>query len=127
CGRCDHFCPANRTGKELSPKHIIIGTREMLYAHTPDLLLKLAAARGRESGEAAQEKAAVAVVERLSDEELGEQRLVGDVHTDAALWACTTCGACDEHCPLFIEHVTPIVEMRRHLVLEEEGRFPKEL
>ncbi|MEZ5338756.1 MAG: (Fe-S)-binding protein [bacterium] len=125
CGRCDHFCPANRTGKTLSPKQIIIGTREMLYAHTPDLLLKLAAAR-RMEGSAA-EGGGVAVVERLSDEELGGKSLVGDVHTDQALWACTTCGACDEHCPLFIEHVTPIVEMRRHLVLEEEGRFPKEL
>jgi Fe-S oxidoreductase len=46
---------------------------------------------------------------------------------DAALWACTTCGACDYHCPVFIEHVNPILEMRRHLVLEQEGRFPKEL
>ena len=123
CGRCDHFCPANRTGKSLSPKQIIIGTREMLYAHTPDLLLKLAAARKQENGA----EGGVAVMERLNDVELGGVRLVGDVHTDEALWACTTCGACDEHCPLFIEHVTPIVEMRRHLVLEEEGRFPKEL
>ncbi len=123
CGRCDHFCPANRTGKSLSPKHIIVGTREMLYAHTPDLLLKLAEARGQENSA----ESGVAVAARLSDEELGGVRLVGDIHTDAALWACTTCGACDEHCPLFIEHVTPIVEMRRHLVLEEEGRFPKEL
>jgi Fe-S oxidoreductase len=123
CGRCDHFCPANRTGKSLSPKHIIVGTREMLYAHTPDLLLKMAAARKQES----QAEGGVAVMERLTTEELKEVRLVGDVHTDAALWACTTCGACDEHCPLFIEHVTPIVQMRRHLVLEEEGRFPKEL
>jgi Fe-S oxidoreductase len=51
--------------------------------------------------------------------------LVGDVITDDVLWACTSCLACDQECPLFIEHVTPIVEMRQHLVME--GRVDDEL
>jgi Fe-S oxidoreductase len=63
----------------------------------------------------------------LFDESDNLPEFVGQVHLDEALWACTTCGACDEHCPLFIEHVHPIVEMRRHLVLEQEGRYPSEL
>jgi Fe-S oxidoreductase len=54
-----------------------------------------------------------------------EKYLVGDVITEEVLWACTTCYACDQECPLFIEHVTPIVDMRRYLVIE--GRIDGEL
>ncbi len=103
----------------LSPQHIIIGTREQIYDDLPRILLQVApdqAGDGRRAAELRRRSGAAAV-----------PPLVGEVHLDAALWACTTCGACDTHCPLFIEHVNPIVEMRRHLVLEQEGRFPKEL
>lgn len=118
CGRCDYFCPANQTGKELSPQHIITNTRERVYARLPLILKDLAAKRAAESAES------------NNEEESGveaDPTFVGEVHTDQALWACTTCGACDAHCPVFIDHVEPIIEMRRHLVLEQEGRFPKEL
>lgn len=114
CGRCDHFCPANQTGKDLSPRQIVIGTRDRLYASQPAILKALSVGSDGSEGDTA----------AVED---GPPAFVGEVHTDRALWACTTCGACDTHCPLFIEHVEPIVEMRRHLVLEEEGRFPKEL
>jgi Fe-S oxidoreductase len=110
CGRCDSFCPANQTGKELSPKHIIIHTRDQIYAHQ-STLLKLVNAAGA---------ALAAPLE-------GAPEFAGEVHKDNVLWACTTCGACDTHCPLFIEHAEPIIAMRRHLVMEEEGRFPQEL
>jgi hypothetical protein len=104
CGRCDHFCPANQTGKELSPRHVIVGTRDRAYSCQPAILKALAATRDGNGDSGA------------SPEE-GLPGFVGEVHTDQALWACTTCGACDTHCPLFIEHVEPIIEMRRHLVL----------
>jgi len=149
CGRCDYFCPANATGKVLSPQHIITGTREKIYAHTPGLLKKLALARSAEAVKAIEGdgvgnfttvEAAASRPEDgdklsppqnktkyMSEAQLIGAELVGEIHVDAALWACTTCGACDYHCPVFIEHVNPILEMRRHLVLEQEGRFPKEL
>ena len=111
CGRCDHFCPANSTGKQLSPRSVITGTRDRIYECQPNLLKALALGANRGDFDVEEEMPA----------------FVGEVHTDEVLWACTTCGACDVHCPLMIEHVEPIVQMRRHLVLEEEGRFPKEL
>jgi len=119
CGRCDHFCPAHQTGKTLSPQHIITGSREHIYANLPRVLLQLAQARRAMANGETPEPMRVAADDAPP--------VVGEVHTDAALWACTTCGACDTHCPVFIEHVEPILEMRRHLVLELEGRFPKEL
>jgi Fe-S oxidoreductase len=121
CGLCDHFCPANQTGKELSPRAIITGSRDMLYAHQPHLIRELAKARANSSSGDGP------VADANGDPFEGAAEFVGEVHTDQALWACTTCGACDTHCPLFIDHVHPIVEMRRHLVLEQEGRFPQEL
>jgi Fe-S oxidoreductase len=120
CGRCDYFCPATQTGKELSPKHIITNTRDEVYRHQPALIAQMAAIRRGDM------VGADSIAESMSGEN-GFAQLVGETHTDNVLWACTTCGACDTHCPLFIEHVRPIVEMRRHLVLEEEGRFPSEL
>ncbi|MBN2082472.1 (Fe-S)-binding protein [bacterium] len=111
CGRCDYYCPANSTGKALSPRHILIGTRDRIYGSQPQILKALAAKADDPAREFESELPA----------------LVGEIHTDQQLWACTTCGACDTHCPVLLEHVEPIVNMRRHLVLEEEGRFPKEL
>jgi Fe-S oxidoreductase len=110
CGRCDFYCPANSTGKELSPRHIITGTRDQLkQTSLASLAATLAATDEGESTTA------------------GRAQFVGEVHKDIELWACTTCHACDTHCPLLIEHVEPIVTMRQHLVLEEEGRYPSEL
>jgi Fe-S oxidoreductase len=89
------------SGKELDPKWLILHLRERLFEEAPALL--------GQAGAAAPEKA-----------------LVGDVIHDNVLWACTTCRWCVDACPVFIEHVPKIVDMRRWLVLTE-SRFPAEL
>jgi Fe-S oxidoreductase len=107
CGRCNSVCPALHTGKPLYPKEIILGVREQLFAEGG---LMLVGEYGPQTPEAQ---------ERLP--------LVGGRIADEALWSCTMCGGCVEICPVNIDHVTKIADMRRHLVMEEEGRFPKEV
>jgi Fe-S oxidoreductase len=104
CGRCQEVCPAYASGQPLSPKMLMMDLR--------DHLKERGAARAiPPSASAAQTNPA--------------KSLVGDVITDQVLWACTTCYACDQECPLVIEHITPIVDMRRYLVIE--GRIDTEL
>src|SRR5258707_1107890 len=100
CGRCTSGCPASASGKELDPKWLILN----LQAH----LLESGRAHGK-SGNGVEETA-----------------MVGGVIHDNVLWACTTCLWCVEACPVFIEHVPKIVDMRRWLVLTA-SRFPAEL
>ena len=104
CGRCTSVCPANLTGKALSPRKIIMNIRERTSELAPVIL----------SG----------TPEHHQD--LIGHRLLGSFITDEELWACTTCRACMEECPVMIEHVSAIVDMRRYLVLTE-SRFPPEL
>ena len=104
CGRCTAACPANATGKVLSPRKIIMNIRERAAELTPVVLRR----------------------DAEKDEELVGHRLLDNFVTDAELWACTTCRACMEECPVTIEHVPAIVDMRRFLVLTE-SRFPPEL
>ncbi len=85
CGRCTDSCPANLTGKTLSPMHIAAGVRE----HVSEVG---ASGDGRE--------------------------LVGGIVGEEALWDCVTCGACERECPVGVEHLDTIVDMRRHLVME---------
>lgn len=99
CGRCVAVCPANITGKPLSPRKIFEDLRRRIY-----------------------EKGAA----QTSQEQGIKNKLVDDYITEDELWACTTCMACMEECPVMIEHVDSIIEMRRYLVLNE-SRFPKEL
>jgi Fe-S oxidoreductase len=114
CGRCNTVCPATNTGKPLLPKEIILGVKESLLDRRheivgePNLFQKLPLADVRSNGH----------------EEI--QPLVGGVISKEALWACTTCGACMEICPVSIEHVPKIVDMRRSLVMEESD-FPPEV
>jgi Fe-S oxidoreductase/nitrate reductase gamma subunit len=105
CGRCTSRCPANMSGKQLDPKMLILNLQEHLLEGGPKLVAGSAAA-----GEAA----------------ASEHPLVGGVITDNVLWACTMCRWCVDACPVFIEHVPKIVDMRRWLVLTE-SRFPAEL
>jgi Fe-S oxidoreductase len=109
CGRCTSGCPANLTGKELDPKMLILDLQHHLLARGPSLLRL--AARGDGAGEGG---------------EAAAPAMVGEVVHDNVLWACTTCRWCVEACPVFIEHVPKIVDMRRWLVLTE-SRFPAEL
>jgi Fe-S oxidoreductase len=99
CGRCQDVCPAWATGKALSPKLLIMGLRDQLFAEGP-----AAAARGAEA--------------ELSP-------LVPNAVTDDVVWDCVTCGACVRECPVSIEHIDHIVDLRRHLVMAE-ARFPEE-
>jgi Fe-S oxidoreductase len=97
CGRCQDACPAFAAGKPLSPKEVILGVRAALRKDGLGLLNKDAKA----------------------------PFLVGENITDEVLWSCTTCGACVCECPILIEHVDTIIDMRRYLVIE--GRMDTEL
>ena len=96
CGRCQDACPAWATGKALSPKLLVMGLRDQLFAEGPALLA---------GGETTP--------------------LVPTAVTDEVIWDCVTCGACVQECPVSIEHVDHIVDLRRHLVMVD-ARFPAE-
>jgi Fe-S oxidoreductase len=110
CGRCSSHCPATMSGKSLAPRQLMLNLRDYLYEHE-DQMLAAASGNGNGDGQAA-----------LVGENIVGERLI---HDDV-LWACTTCRACEEACPVLIEYVDKIVDMRRHLV-QEESRFPAEL
>ena len=104
CGRCSSHCPATATNKPLAPRQMLLNLRDFLYEHPESLL----------------------------DDDFDQRVVTGDatgddaVVNDDVIWACTTCRACEEACPVNIEYVDKIVDMRRHLV-QEEARFPAEL
>ncbi|MGH7704760.1 MAG: (Fe-S)-binding protein [Candidatus Dormibacteria bacterium] len=119
CGRCQTHCPAFNTGKPLSPKLFITDLRDGWYADArgeapPPSYWAAAAA------EAPAESPPEPPAEPPQDGRLLDWSVV-----EETLWSCTTCGACVEECPVLIEHVPAIVQMRRSLVLEE-SRIPKE-
>jgi Fe-S oxidoreductase len=126
CGRCQSQCPAWNTAKPLSPKLLVLSLRDHAYAKAPYLL----AGGGKDlTGE---EKA---TAEQLSGVDVlalaeAERPLIGTAEENGVidpdvLWSCTTCGACVEQCPVDIEHVDHIVDMRRYQVLIESS-FPSE-
>jgi len=100
CGRCQEVCPAYLTGKPLSPKKLIQELKAHLVEQGPALLKK-----GRRDGEHASDVACPA--------------LVDGVVTEDELWACTTCAACEEACPVFVEPIGKVIAVRRNLVLEQ--------
>src|SRR5260370_6060046 len=104
CGRCNAVGPAIATEKPLWPKASILGVKEELVATGKLHLVR----REQEGGESEAEP------------------MVGGRIKDESLWACTNCGACVEICPVSIEHVQKIDDMRRYLVMEE-SRFPSEV
>jgi Fe-S oxidoreductase len=106
CGRCQSQCPAWNTAKPLSPKLLITGLRDHAYAKAPYLL------EGRD------------VLTEAERPLIGTEAEGGVIDPDV-LWSCTTCGACVEQCPVDIEHVDHIVDMRRYQVLIESS-FPSE-
>jgi Fe-S oxidoreductase len=90
CGRCHAACPAQLSGKSLSPREIILNLKDHLLEEGPGLLNGKAEA---------------------------SSNMIGDVVTEDELWACTTCGACIEACAVKVEHVRRIMDLRRNLVL----------
>lgn len=104
CGRCQDHCPAHLTEKPLSPKALIKDLKDHMYSAIPP---------SRE--------------QKISSSDHAEfSPLVGEIISEDVLWACTTCRSCMEHCPVFVEHVDKIVDMRRYQVLME-SQFPEEL
>lgn len=92
CGRCHAACPAQLSGKSLSPREIILNLKEHLLEEGPGLF------NGKAEASA---------------------NMIGDVVTEDAIWACTTCGACIEACAVKVEHVRRIMDLRRNLVLTQ--------
>jgi len=103
CGRCDDACPALASGKPLSPKQFNIDLRDHLNAKTPILV-----STGKPS----------------SSEEIPQ--LVSNTILDETIWSCTTCGACEEACPVTIEFVNKMIDLRRGTVMMESNH-PEEL
>jgi Fe-S oxidoreductase/nitrate reductase gamma subunit len=117
CGRCQSACPAYAAGQPLSPKTLVMDLRDRMSEY-PGALWKW-------------QELIVAKVPSLRRLALGsgetiQRELVGEVILDETLWSCTTCRACEQECPVFIEQVSDIVDMRRYLALEE-GRLPDTL
>ncbi len=96
CGRCSDNCPANAVGRPLSPRFITIKARDYSFEHYPVF--------GRVNKGTA---------------------LVGSVYSQDEIWSCTTCGACEEECPLLVEYIDKIVDLRRGMV--DEGNVPQSL
>ncbi len=115
CGRCQSQCPAWATDKPLSPKLLIMGLRDHAYAKAPYL----------KAAEEARGSLPEATVKEAERPLIGTAELFGVIDPDV-LWSCTSCGACVQQCPVDIEHVDHIMDMRRHQVLLESD-FPSEL
>lgn len=99
CGRCHEFCPTFLTDKPLSPKRLNDNLKKFLYDNQKNIL------KGKAN--------------ELPD-------IIGDVVTEDEIWDCTTCGRCEEACPIFIENIPRIIDMRRKLVMVD-SKFPSEL
>ena len=98
CGRCSDNCPANALGKPLSPKTFTMTIRDFAYQNN-----------------------------RLSSNtNAANQSIPGEIIQDDIFWSCTTCGACEEECPVFIEYIDKMIELRRRRVLMESN-FPPEI
>ncbi|MCP4752028.1 MAG: (Fe-S)-binding protein [Proteobacteria bacterium] len=96
CGRCSDQCPANAVGRPLSPRFISIKGRDQVYKNYP-----------------------------IFGKKLESQPLMGDIYEEDEIWSCTTCGACEQECPLGIEYIDKIVDLRRGMV--DEGMVPQTL
>ncbi|MGZ4111047.1 MAG: (Fe-S)-binding protein [Tumebacillaceae bacterium] len=109
CGRCHVNCPATLSGTDLSPKYLILKMKDHLIDVGDNLLAQKQTVKGMDG--TGVEVAATATAEL--------PMLIGDIYSEDEIWACTTCRACEEACPVFNEHVDKIIDMRRWLVLTE--------
>ena len=144
CGRCQSQCPAWNTGKPLSPKLVIMNLRDHLFAKAPYILGdKETPLENTPEGGVGEELRGEKHSEEHAVPESGFERVLGSGPQQATrplvgtaeqlgvidpdvLWSCTTCGACVEQCPVDIEHIDHIVDMRRYQVMME-SEFPSEL
>jgi Fe-S oxidoreductase len=144
CGRCQSQCPAWNTGKPLSPKLVIMNLRDHLFAKAPYILGdKETPLENTPQGGVGEDLGGEKHDEQHHVPESGFERIMGSGPAQATrplvgtleeggvidpdvLWSCTTCGACVEQCPVDIEHIDHIVDMRRYQVMME-SEFPGEL
>src|SRR5262249_45666954 len=166
CGRCSDHCPAHRTGKVLSPKHLTLDLRDHLYGRELEFLYRAGGPEGKkDDGHAAHGDAGHGANGHAHDVHVnGDAHAHGHAHEHEhehdghghhepvyadnpnplpeinsvpidlvpnvvhpdVLWACTSCRACEEQCPVMISYVDKITDMRRNLVLIK-GAFPAEL
>ncbi|MBZ5681514.1 MAG: 4Fe-4S dicluster domain-containing protein [Acidobacteriia bacterium] len=96
CGRCSDNCPSNAAGRPLSPRFITIKARDYAFQHYP-------------------------VIGRSNN----SKPLIGNIYSDDEIWSCTTCGACEEECPLLVEYIDKIVDLRRGMI--DDGNVPQSL
>ena len=96
CGRCSDQCPANAAGRPLSPRFLTIKARDYVFQHYPVM-------GGNSNG----------------------AHLIGKIYSEDEVWSCTTCGACEQECPLLIEYIDKIVDLRRGLI--DDGNVPQSL
>jgi Fe-S oxidoreductase len=97
CGRCSDHCPATAVGRPLSPRFITIKSRDYSFSHYP----------------------------LVDDFKISNEPLIGNILEEDEIWSCTTCGACEEECPVMIEYIDKVVDLRRYMV--EEGMVPQSL
>src|SRR5581483_7831789 len=96
CGRCSDQCPANAAGRPLSPRFLTIKARDYAFQHYP-------------------------VLSKTSN----SHPLIGTIYSEDEVWSCTTCGACEQECPLLIEYIDKVVDLRRGLI--DSGNVPQSL
>lgn len=111
CGRCQDNCPAWNTQKPLNPRDLVQSVRDELNEVGPAVLAHRKAGTSQNGVVVRETPRAALIGGRISEDEI---------------WACTTCRACEEHCPVEVQHVQKLIDLRRHLVLNE-SRFPQEL
>jgi len=98
CGRCSDNCPSNAVGRPLSPRFLSIKARDYAFQHYPV----------------------------FSSSRTGNGKpLIGSIYSEDEVWSCTTCGACEEECPLLVEYIDKIVDLRRGLI--DDGNVPQSL
>ena len=100
CGRCAEQCPANAVGRPLAPRALSVKARDYAFEHYPVFRVRQPAPNGQPA-------------------------LVGTIYSEEEVWSCTTCGACEAECPLLVEYIDKIVDLRRGLV--DDGKVPQSL
>jgi Fe-S oxidoreductase len=100
CGRCSDNCPANAVGRPLSPRFLTIKARDYAFQHYP-------------------------IFGGLTSSSGNGKPLIGSIYSEDEIWSCTTCGACEEECPLLVEYIDKIVDLRRGMI--DDGNVPQSL
>lgn len=96
CGRCADNCPANAAGRPLAPRFLTVKARDYAFQHYP-----------------------------VFGKAHNHQPLIGNIYSEDEVWSCTTCGACEEECPLLVEYIDKIVDLRRGMI--DDGNVPQSL